>query len=135
MNLLIFFSNITLFFLGLVLTKKKTSKFIIILYITVNWYNTKLILLLTRDCSDINVDDLFLKLTFLKCSLTKETKYAIDVVHYLKKSDGYFFNAHITYKILFIISFTSAKATPNFLKIKFIKLFCDQPFQQSYMKN
>ncbi|XP_073137913.1 uncharacterized protein [Henckelia pumila] len=41
-------------------------------------------------CSDVNGDDLFSKLTFLKCSLPEESTSAIDILDYLKRMDGCF---------------------------------------------
>ncbi|XP_073063991.1 uncharacterized protein [Primulina eburnea] len=66
-----------------------------------------------KGCSDINDDDLFSELTFLRCSLPREAKSAIDVLNYLKKMDGCFPNAHISYKILLTASVTVASAKPR----------------------
>ncbi|XP_042387979.1 uncharacterized protein LOC121980078 [Zingiber officinale] len=74
-------------------------------------------------CSDVNGDDLFSELTFLKCSLPKESKSAIDVLDYLKKMDGCFPNAHVAYKILLTIPVTVATAERSFSKLKLIKTF------------
>ncbi|XP_042451602.1 uncharacterized protein LOC122036375 [Zingiber officinale] len=49
-------------------------------------------------CSDVNGDDLFSELTFLKCYLPEESKSAIDVLDYLKKIDGCFPNDHVLTK-------------------------------------
>ncbi|XP_075479455.1 uncharacterized protein LOC142520343 [Primulina tabacum] len=59
-----------------------------------------------KGCSDINGDDLFSELTFLKYSLPREAKSVIDVANYFKKMDGCFPNAHIAYKILLIVPIT-----------------------------
>lgn len=87
--------------------KKKTlflfCKFIIN-YIKLKQYKTYS--LTHKSCSNINIDNLFLKLIFLKCSLTREKKSAIDIVNYLKKMDECFTNAYIIYKILLTISVT-----------------------------
>ncbi|XP_022878641.1 uncharacterized protein LOC111396435 [Olea europaea var. sylvestris] len=53
-------------------------------------------------------DDLSLELIVLRCCLTTETKRAIDVLHYLKKMNGYFPNTCIAYKILGTIPITVA---------------------------
>ncbi|XP_075507368.1 uncharacterized protein LOC142544189 [Primulina tabacum] len=75
-----------------------------------------------KGCSDINGDDLFSKLTFLRCSLPIEVKSSIDVVNYLKKMDEYLPNAHIAYKIL--LTFIS------FSKLKLIKIFLRSTMSQ-----
>ncbi|XP_075486429.1 uncharacterized protein LOC142526039 [Primulina tabacum] len=76
-----------------------------------------------KGCSDINGDDLFSELTFLRCSLPREAKLVIDVVNYLKKMDGCFRNAHIAYKILLTVPDHSSKCRAKFLKLKLIKSF------------
>lgn len=53
-----------------------------------------------NDCSDINGDYLFSKLTFFKFSLLEESKSAFDVIDYLKNMDGCLPNDHVAYKIL-----------------------------------
>ncbi|XP_075515475.1 uncharacterized protein LOC142550123 [Primulina tabacum] len=78
-------------------------------------------------CSDINGDDLFSELTFLRCSLPREAKSAIDIVNYLKKMDECFPNAHIAFKILLTVPVTVPSAERSFSKLKLIKTFSDQP--------
>ncbi|XP_075486332.1 uncharacterized protein LOC142525936 [Primulina tabacum] len=80
-----------------------------------------------KGCSDINGDDLFSELTFLRCSLPREAKSAIDIVNYLKKMDECFPNAHISFKILLTVPVTVASAERSFSKLKLIKTFSDQP--------
>ncbi|XP_042460344.1 zinc finger MYM-type protein 1-like [Zingiber officinale] len=81
-------------------------------------------------CSDVNGDDLFSELTFLKCSLPEESKSAIDVLDYLKKMDGCFPNAHVAYKILLTIPVTVASAERSFSKLKLIKTFLRSTMSQ-----
>ncbi|XP_042466060.1 zinc finger MYM-type protein 1-like [Zingiber officinale] len=80
--------------------------------------------------SDVNGDDLFSELTFLKCSLPEESKSAIDVLDYLKKMDGCFPNAHVAYKILLTIPVTVASAERSFSKLKLIKTFLRSTMSQ-----
>ncbi|KAL8456534.1 hypothetical protein ACS0TY_034666 [Phlomoides rotata] len=74
-------------------------------------------------CSDIDGDDLFSELNFLKYVLPKETKSTIKVMNYLKEMDGCFPNAYIAYKILLTIPVTVASAERSFSKLKLIKTF------------
>ncbi|XP_075478946.1 uncharacterized protein LOC142519807 [Primulina tabacum] len=83
-----------------------------------------------KGCSDINGDDIFSELTFLRCSLSREAKSAMDVVNYLKKMDGCFPIAHIDYKILLTIPITVASAERSFSKLKFIKTFLRSTMSQ-----
>ncbi|XP_075481271.1 uncharacterized protein LOC142521982 [Primulina tabacum] len=76
-----------------------------------------------KGCCDINEDDLFSELTFLRCSLPREPNSAIDVVNYLKKMDECFPNAHIAYKILLTVPVTVASAEQSFSKLNLIKNF------------
>ncbi|KAL8548245.1 hypothetical protein ACS0TY_007532 [Phlomoides rotata] len=81
-------------------------------------------------CSDIDGDDLFSELNFLKYVLPKETKSAIKVMNYLKEMDGCFPNAYIAYKILLTIPVTVASAKRSFSKLKIIKTFIRSTMSQ-----
>ncbi|XP_020271626.1 zinc finger MYM-type protein 1-like [Asparagus officinalis] len=70
---------------------------------------------------DIDGEDLFLELKFLREYLPKEIKKVIDVLNYLKKLDGTFLNAWIAYRILLTIPVTDASAERSFSKLKLIK--------------
>ncbi|XP_075499871.1 uncharacterized protein LOC142538436 [Primulina tabacum] len=83
-----------------------------------------------KGCSDINGDNLFSELAFLRCSLLRKAKSAIDVVNYLKKMDECFPNAHIAYKILLIVSVTVASTERSFSKLKLIKTFLRSTMSQ-----
>ncbi|XP_073138966.1 uncharacterized protein [Henckelia pumila] len=81
-------------------------------------------------CSDVNGVDLFLELTFLKCSLPEESKSVIDILDYLKRMDGCFPNAHVAYKILLTKPVTVASAERSFSKLKLIKTFLRSTMSQ-----
>ncbi|KAL6567777.1 hypothetical protein OROGR_001445 [Orobanche gracilis] len=80
--------------------------------------------------SDIDGDDLFTELDFLKHVLSKEAKSTTEVINYLKEMDGCFPNTYIAYKILLTIPVTVASAERSFSKLKLIKTFLRSTMSQ-----
>ncbi|XP_028085424.1 zinc finger MYM-type protein 1-like [Camellia sinensis] len=75
------------------------------------------------ELSDIDGRDLFSELNVLKEVLPEGIKRPIEVLNYLKTTDGCFPNAWIVYRILLTIAVTVASEKRSFSKLKLIKSY------------
>ncbi|XP_050365567.1 uncharacterized protein LOC126784121 [Argentina anserina] len=82
------------------------------------------------DKYDIIGAELFEELSYLKGSIPKEARRAVDVLSYLKQMDGCYPNAWIAYKLLLTILVTVACAERSFLKLKLIKSYLRSTMSQ-----
>ncbi|KAL6130418.1 hypothetical protein ACLB2K_068797 [Fragaria x ananassa] len=82
------------------------------------------------DVSDIIGGELFYEFGYLKGSIPKEAKKAVDVLSYLKQMDGCYPNAWIAYKLLLTIHVTVACAERSFSKLKLIKSYLRSTMSQ-----
>ncbi|XP_050378235.1 uncharacterized protein LOC126795437 [Argentina anserina] len=82
------------------------------------------------DESNIIGAELFEELSYLKGSIPKEARRAIDVLSYLKQMDGCYPNAWIAYKLLLTIHVTVACAERSFSKLKLIKSYLRSTMSQ-----
>ena len=78
------------------------------------------------DVSDINGSGLFTELHYLKETISKDAKRAIELLNYLKQMDGCYPYAWIAYRIMLTIPVPIASAERNFSKLKLIKSYLDQ---------
>lgn len=77
---------------------------------------------LKNDDSDVDGNDLFAELKFLRKRLPKEKDTAIAILNFLKRMNC-FPNACIAYRILLTIHVTVASAKRSFSKLKLLKSY------------